>query len=964
MKERKCLAALATAMIFCAGSAAGDNVTLTENKTVSGSEVYETDRDVYIGQDGTPITLSVVNGGRMVNTFQAGRNRGPWVYNKSVLQIDGEGSELQTHQMFVRQGGSLSVSNGGTLTLNRSIPSSYTDGQTAGSVGFDGGLLRPLVPTDTLGNLQTGNIRTFAEWFYRVNDFNLGQGGLTIDVPEDAYAVLCPPVKTAQSGATIRKTGAGTADVDVMNSPASVAVEVVAGALKLSRRSPHSPLDDVRTLTIGAATTPYVVKGEHAATGATFKPTVDGAGLRLEASTGFAPDDWNRYGNYTKILPTGEIVLIDDAAEFTTGAAYLKQKVDVSQSFVLTFNYLGAVGGNGNPYEGFVAVWQNASEGKIGAGESGYVGDFPSSFACGLRSNGGGFRVGQNGAWIHSDGLVNNAEIFKAAGTPENRASCRMAYDAVAHTMTFEIYSRLLGKLVHEQQGVNLAEITGADEAWFGFTGAGDGNRRMDIVLSDVNLVYGETALAKVKQGGNLDLTAGGRFDVRLATSRVQSGFGMDALTYASESELNVADAHAISSSEPAAQSAELAFESITGTGRLVKTGAADLAVRNAGNDATIKVQEGRLVLSDESILPLTSETMREFWVFRDGTSDTNGRDGKVLADGTVQFGADYPSGNRNGVFYAKPLRVDNAWELAFTVDLTGGEKGASFTVMLNSPDKGCLVGGNNLDGGFAGYGTVVNWCIWKGGQYYGRVNVEQWNDGTLAPNWQNGVDVPKLQDAKTDVVIAYDPVAGKMMVRMKQGETEAVAEFARNPARYAVDGMAYIGFGTSGGGSSAAVPKLSNISFTTTGAVENRPYFKGLDLGDGRTSVVLSPHAAGERFVLAETVTSNGGTLALVKGSDAAQASFGAVAGSATVEVPADITFEVGGDRSGIDLVLEEGARLAVVDETIVRSLTYGGEKIRGTCSPANAPGWMSVDVGCRLKILKPLVGLSVIVR
>lgn len=953
-----------TWMTLATTACAMAGVTLTEDKTVADGEVYATDHDVLIGQDGAPITLSVLRGGKMVNTFQAGRNRGPWVYNKSLLEIGDEGSELKTHQLFVRQGGKISVFNKGALTLNRSIPSSYTDNLTAGSVWFNGGVLRPLVPADALGNLQPGNIRTFAEWFYRVTDFNLDPGGITLDVPDDAYAVLCPSVKTAVEGAKIIKTGAGIVDVDVMNSPSSVPVEVAAGAVKLSRRSPYSPLDEARTLTIDAATTPYVVKGEHAATGATFKPTVSGAGLRLEASVGFGPDAWNRYGNYTKILPTGEIVLVDDAAENNIGAAYLKEKIDVSRSFVLTFDYLGAIGGVGNPYEGFVAVWQNAGEGRRGGMESGYTGDFPSSFACGLRSRGGGFRIGRNGAWIHTDERVNNADIFKAAGTPENRASCRMAYDAAAKTMTFEIYSRLLGKLEHVQADVDLVAITGADQAWFGFTGSGDANRRMDIVLSNVNLSYGEAKLASVKQGGRLDLTAGGAFNVRLATSRVQNGFGLDGIVYAPESELNVADAHTISSSDPAYLTARLSVDEIRGEGCLIKTGAADLALLNAGNDATLRMREGRLVLSDTSHLPLTSETMREFWLFRDGTPDTNGRDGRVLDDGTVQFGANYPSGNRNGVYYAKPVRVDGAWELAFTVDLSGSEKGLSFATMLTTPDKGYLIGGDNLDGGFAGYGTVVNWCIWKDSNYYGKVNVEQWDNGTLAPNWQNGTTLMPLQNARTEVVIANDPVAKQMTVTLRQGETVETATFSRDPARYAEDGFAYLGFGTSGGGSAAAVPKISNLSFTTTDAPAAKAYLKGLDLSTGTTTVVLEPHDADERFLIADTLKSNGGTLSLAKGSASSVATIGAVDGTATVTVPAGVTFELSGSQENLDLVLEDGAAVSVSGESRVHTLTYAGEKIRGTYRTATAPSWMHIPDDGKLKVLFPIRGLLLSVR
>lgn len=960
-------ALLSAACGLAAAAATAAAVTLTEDKTVGAGETYTTDHDLIVGTDSAHVTLKAENGGAIVNTFQGGRNRGPWVYNGSAIKVTGEGSSLTTHQMFARQGGRIEVTDGATLVHNRSTPSSYTEGQTPGTVFIDGGVLAPRMPTTTLGDLQTGNVRVFAEWFYRYSDFTLGENGLTLDVPERAFAVLCPTVKSAAAGATVVKTGGGIADFDFVNSP--VALDVREGALRQSHRSTRSKLSEAKTLAIGSATTPYALRGDHVATGTAFRPSASGAGLRFEASSGFSADAWNRYGNYAKILQTGEIVLTEDTAEPHCGAVYLKEKVDVTKSFVLTFDYLGAIGGDGNPYEGFVAVWQNCSDGKFTTGEVGYIGsDFTSSFACGLRFRSGGFRVGKNGAWIYTDGLVNNAEIFKAAGTPENRASCRMTYDAAEKTMKFEIYSNLLGALSHVEENVDLRAITGADTAWFGFTGAGDGSRRLDVILSNVSIVSPGAELAHVNQGGTINLSglsAGDTFNVKLATSLRQRGFGMDALAYADGVELDVRDAGAIPSTEDAAKSARLAIDSITGEGRLVKKGAADLAVRNAGNDATLRIADGRLVLSDESAQPPTSATMAEHWVFADGTPDTYGASGSVEQNGTIQFGADYPSGNRNAAFYSIPVKVDAAWTLQFTLDLTANEKGLSFALLLNRPSAGLVAGGGNTDGGFAGHGTVVNWCIWKDNADCGKVNVEQWDNGTTVPNWQNGTPVLSLVNAVTDITVSYDPDSGDITVRTERDGTSQDAVFHRNPARYAEDGFVYLGFGTSGGGSSAAIPRISNISFTTASEIVRRPYFRGLDLGSDTTTVVLDPYSAGEKFIVAQTLTSSGGTLALAsESSDSAVATVGSVSGEATVVVPAGMAFEVAGDMSSLDLVLEGGANLVVAGQAVVHSLTYAGEKMRGSFGPTGSPSWMAVAADARLKILVPLQGLSIIVR
>lgn len=956
------------AFVFVAANVAfGAAVTLTDDKTVGAGETYTTDHDLIVGTDSAHVTLKAENGGAIVNTFQSGRNRGPWVSDKSTLEVTGAGSSLTAHQMFIKSGGLLKATDGASVRFNRSIPSSYTDPVTStrSAVYLDGASLGPQIQTASPGNLQSGNIRMFAEWFYRIPNLYLGSNGMTLDVPSWAYGFLAPAPTLSNdvASATITKTGDGIADIDLMNS--DVAVDIQAGKVKLSRASVS---DKSKTFNIAASTSPYVVAGANTAKGATFKPAGTGAGVALQASHGYGPSAWNRYGDYAKILPDGSLVLTEDTAQDNFGAVYLKEKVDVSKSFTLTFNYLGAIGGDGNPYGGFAVVWQNKAEGYFSTvgGDCGYVDSgFNSSFAFGIRSRSGGFRVGRAGTFTYMDEEINNADIFKAAGTPESPAACKMSYDASNHTMTFSIYSAMLGEKTHTEN-VDLASVTGADSAWFGFTADGREPRRMQIVISNVDISY-DDELAEVHQGGTIDLSglsAGDTFDVKLATSLRQSGFGVDALAYADGVELNVRDAGAIPSTEDAAKSARLAIDSIAGEGRLVKTGAAELAVRNAGNDAALRIAGGRLVLSDESAQPPTSATMAEHWVFADGTPDTYGASGTVEQDGTIQFGADYPSGNRNAAFYSIPVKVDAAWTLQFTLDLTANEKGLSFALLLDRPSAGLVAGGGNTDGGFAGHGTVVNWCIWKDNANCGKVNIEQWDDGTAVPNWQNGTSVLSLVNAVTDITVSYDPDSGDITVRTERGGTSQDAVFRRNPARYAEDGFVYLGFGTSGGGSSAAIPRISNISFTTASEIVRRPYFRGLDLGSDTTTVVLDPYSAGEKFIVAQTLTSSGGTLALAsESSDPAVATVGSVSGEATVVVPAGMAFEVAGDMSSLDLVLEDGASLAVAGQAVVHSLTYAGEKICGSYGLTGLPSWMTVAAGARLKILVPRQGLTIIV-
>ena len=163
------------------------------------------------------------------------------------------------------------------------------------------------------------------------------------------------------------------------------------------------------------------------------------------------------------------------------------------------------------------------------------------------------------------------------------------------------------------------------------------------------------------------------------------------------------------------------------------------------------------------------------------------------------------------------------------------------------------------------------------------------------------------LVNAVTDITVSYDPDSGDITVRTVRGGTSQDAVFYRNPALYAEDGFVYLGFGTSGGGSSAAIPRISNISFTTASEIVRRPHFRGLDLGSDTTTVVLDPYSSGEKFIVAQTLTSSGGTLALASESaDSAVATVGSVSGEATVVVPAGMAFEVAGDMSSLDLVLE----------------------------------------------------------
>lgn len=456
-----------------------------------------------------------------------------------------------------------------------------------------------------------------------------------------------------------------------------------------------------------------------------------------------------------------------------------------------------------------------------------------------------------------------------------------------------------------------------------------------------------------------------------------------------------------------------LGFDAVEGSGTLVKRGAGDLLLTDAGNaSASLRMEEGSLTLGKASLATVHADARHGGWTHSD-------RFGGWGPHGGLKFGSDVQN-NRNSATTFGRTYVAGAWKASFAIDLVGQTWPAdalSF-FLTNSEDGRQVLGGSNMAAGYDGRNSFgLAWAYYPGSGYRDRVSVSGANGGGFDfgadGRYAYFGDALKLPDAVTRVEIVHDPAAKTVALRMEQGDAvfTHVFENVDLPARLGGD-YAHLGFSTGGGGAHT-IPEIRDFAFTQMSAADPRaetPYLAKVELAGAATPVLLESPVAGGVFRMAEEVEVADGAKLSVRATDRAAVlavprlktsaaelaveaegaalSVASVAGAAegtafvktgagdlalaSLEGVASVTVEAGVLElpDGVDsktcaIVLAEGAKLRVGGRVRVHSVTCAGELQKGGAHRVGgADAWLEGVEGGSVVPYRPMSGLTFTIR
>lgn len=493
--------------------------------------------------------IEVKNGGEFyddaVYYTQTGMKMGNGYNVDSTPRLEvTSGSTAGMHGLLLRQGATVTVDHA-TFQLNRTMDQLYAT-EAMGDAFFNDATLT------YYSNLLKFNCNNFAnqvvEWFHGAR-VHVGADGLNLAIPGHARLEgMLLPAAGAENSARVSVAGSGTFQTDVFGT----SVPIAPGAnvtLKSTRKTP-SWTDSLGNVTFDqTAGKPFAFAGHGALAQGTLHPTASGLVGRLEATAGnFVRDQWV-IRDWAQIYDDG-VAMMGQIGGYHAAAAWLKEKVDVTRSFTLSFVYSAAnVRNSGNSSSGLMAVWQNSSTGTstIGGnheGNNGYFGSdnaFENSFAVGVQAN-GVYAFGKNHEQL-GDKPSAGFTAAQLGATPGGRLYVTVRYDAVANTMTISSYlASAKTRTTAARSEVNLQEITGDSKAWFGFTGNSNFTNDGQQFVEGVSLVYDEEPERRCMPhlGGALALDAGTDYTIAVRGNSIQRGGVIGTLAYGDGSKITI----------------------------------------------------------------------------------------------------------------------------------------------------------------------------------------------------------------------------------------------------------------------------------------------------------------------------------------------------------------------------------------------------------------------------------------
>lgn len=494
--------------------------------------------------------VEVKNGGTFEAQSQYKSNSGFAMGNSynadstPALKVN-SGATFSAHGILIRQGATATVDNA-TMRIDRTMDGKY--GETMGTVHFGGATLTHY-PQYTWGATFANIGNKAVEWLHGVDTY-VGAGGLTMAVPGLARFEGRLAAETgAESSAYVTKTGSGILQTDVFGS--TVPYTVSEGSVTASRATPS--WTDGISRTFNQTSDNIAIKGHGALAQGTLHPAANGLAGRIDATAGnFVRDQWTTL-NWAQIYDDGTL-LLTQIGGYHVGAAWMNEKIDVTKSFTLKYECSAVcIRSNVTPLGGMLAVWHNDSRGLAaqGGNNRGDMGYFTRGTTAGIANScavgfsiGGNFVSGKNGGDKDSTASA-GFTCAQLATTPDKKLYVTVKYDVDAETMTETVYLADVGAPVATTvTSVDLATITGASTAWFGFAADSDTDCPTQIFVENVSLVYeGEDAPGgRVNLGGTLALDAGRDYTLRVQGSSVQREATIGTLSYGADARLDIAD--------------------------------------------------------------------------------------------------------------------------------------------------------------------------------------------------------------------------------------------------------------------------------------------------------------------------------------------------------------------------------------------------------------------------------------
>jgi autotransporter-associated beta strand protein len=431
-----------------------------------------------------------------------------------------ESAVVSLAKLRVNTGGTLSVTNGGTLALRSTTASS------AGTVIFDNATLTTYAP-----------LSQPCDWFNALSTFKIRAGGMTANVPSGQYAFLAtPPVADPASlGGKITKTGTGT--LALYN--AEMPIDVNAGRLRMmggnltTNKTPKNV--NVAANAELELAVPHAAEADTLAlTGTTkFELTVPNLAARTEL--------WQANG--VAIKRTDGALVLAPASGAGAGSVFMTRPVSVTNAWRADFS-VAAVAGRAYGYQGdgVAFVIQNDARGMLavstnvtGFGYAGAALPVTNSFAVALDLTNRQLKFGTNGVFV--------APSYDIAFLVGLGADMDKTYLSVTYDGTGTVTCTLTRKGVQSNPytfAANLQALTGTTQAYAGFTAGNTSARNEQHMVRDIAFTTSASAKSYGQYGGKVTLGSGQVLNVALNPATTQNGFGLGQLTYANNSVIDI----------------------------------------------------------------------------------------------------------------------------------------------------------------------------------------------------------------------------------------------------------------------------------------------------------------------------------------------------------------------------------------------------------------------------------------
>lgn len=878
-------------------------------------------------------------------------------------------STAQMSRLAIDNAATVRVRNGSVLKSDYSRLAEFNAGWPRGNYFFDGG---------TWGSWTT----VISEWGGLSENLTVGAGGMALHTDGIAYLSAVPRAASgAEASASLSKTGSGTV---AFRAGTALPLNVADGFASFTEYATLPYASQNVTVQSGAGA---IAAGEGSLSGKTIS-LADGAAIAFSAKGARNDSGCWVFNNGGRRMTDGTADPCCMEGNWSHGSAWVTQRLRVDRSFTLAFETAGTCGQTARG--ALFAIFHNSSNGTSAIGENynavALDGSIQNGFAIGvilhdMRYSWGSSTDGEPTVkWKETDYNLDlgfsNAEMLGAHDGP---TSWRVAYDSDAHTLTLRIRTAGGKESSYVRDNVDIASLCDGNEAYFGFGSAKwDQEDFWGVQVANLREL-GNEERGVVRTGGDLTASAGAEVAVSLAPSEYANGFTADSLSYGDGSVLDISEkaTRAFEASLPA----YVAFDSLTGSGTLVKKGAGNLGFQRPPTNAAanLRIAEGGLVLRKEPLEELSSGLCGGWAFSSSGSQEYLPSTNLWSATKGFRLGSANTDGGANKEYWEyinsrSRVRVAGDWRMHFKAGTLDRDSGSRFYMVFHDNAKGVGTQPSDIslrqDNSRDNNRFVMFWYIgeicdgWKQRMNADGVPPEGQTPWLADADWGRRYDPINFCTAiaenvgLVDVTVEHDASLRRVRCILKQGENCVTNDFENmtvSPVND--DGCAYIQFCRDPEGKPARI-EITDFSFVQLGAEDafaSAPYAAAVEVGSGAGTVVLDSPVAGGVFKLAESVTvTDGATVRVASCGEAATLDLGAPScAGGELSMAADVnsavrvaalpssvsqmsmdggTFELpaGISAQGVNLALSNGAKIRTDG-----NIAIGGVSVDGARQP-----------------------------